>query len=65
MGGEDAITVEGGEEGGVAGEEREGVGDRRMLEEGRTDNEIHEYMVTRYGDFVLYRPPVKGVTLVT
>ena len=35
----------------------------RLLEQGRTDNEIHEYMVTRYGDFVLYRPPVKGVTL--
>ncbi len=35
----------------------------RLLEQGRTDSEIHEYMVTRYGDFVLYRPPVKGVTL--
>ena len=35
----------------------------RLLSEGRTDHEILDYMVTRYGDFVLYRPPVKGVTL--
>lgn len=28
----------------------------RLLEEGRSDKEIVEYMVARYGDFILYRP---------
>ena len=36
---------------------------RGMIQEGRSDNEILEFMVTRYGDFVLYRPPVKAITL--
>jgi len=36
----------------------------RMITEGRTDPEIKEYMVNRYGDFVLYRPPVQKNTLV-
>lgn len=36
----------------------------RLLKEGKTDSEIKQYMVDRYGDFVLYRPPVKGNTLV-
>ncbi|HHV47492.1 MAG TPA: cytochrome c-type biogenesis protein CcmH [Rhodocyclaceae bacterium] len=36
---------------------------RGMIHEGRSDNEILEFMVTRYGDFVLYRPPVKAITL--
>jgi cytochrome c-type biogenesis protein CcmH len=30
---------------------------------GRSDDEILGYMVARYGDFVLYQPPVKGTTL--
>lgn len=36
---------------------------RRMLREGATDAAIIDYMVARYGDFVLYRPPVKSTTL--
>ncbi|MDR1994494.1 cytochrome c-type biogenesis protein CcmH [Azonexus sp.] len=36
---------------------------RGMIHDGRSDNEIIDFMVARYGDFVLYRPPVKGVTL--
>ncbi|HEX6735062.1 MAG TPA: cytochrome c-type biogenesis protein [Azonexus sp.] len=36
---------------------------RGMIHDGRTDGEIIDFMVARYGDFVLYRPPVKGVTL--
>jgi cytochrome c-type biogenesis protein CcmH len=36
---------------------------RTMIKAGKTDNEIVDFMVTRYGDFVLYRPPVKGITL--
>jgi cytochrome c-type biogenesis protein CcmH len=36
---------------------------RAMIKDGKTDKEIVDFMVTRYGDFVLYRPPVKGITL--
>ena len=36
---------------------------RSMIQAGKTDKEIIDFMVTRYGDFVLYRPPVKGITL--
>ena len=34
-----------------------------MMQAGRTDEEIKEFMVARYGDFVLYRPPMQGNTL--
>lgn len=34
----------------------------KMLREGRSDKEILDFMVTRYGDFVLYRPPFKAST---
>jgi len=37
---------------------------RDMLRQGRTDAEINRYMTDRYGDFVLYRPPVKPATWV-
>jgi cytochrome c-type biogenesis protein CcmH len=36
---------------------------RRLLGEGKTDTEIYDFLVTRYGDFVLYRPRMKGKTL--
>ncbi len=36
---------------------------REQIKAGRSDDEIRKYMVDRYGDFVLYRPPVKGSTL--
>ncbi|AOS97619.1 Cytochrome c-type biogenesis protein CcmH precursor [Microbulbifer aggregans] len=36
---------------------------RRLLEEGFSDAEITEYMVARYGDFVLYRPPLQRNTV--
>lgn len=35
----------------------------RMLEEGKGDDEIVDYLVARYGDFVRYKPPVNGRTL--
>ena len=35
---------------------------RTLIKAGRTDQEIREFMVSRYGDFVLYRPPVKPTT---
>jgi len=34
----------------------------KMLNEGKTKAEIADFMVARYGDFVLYRPPVKSST---
>ncbi len=34
-----------------------------QIKAGRTDTEIVDFMVTRYGDFVLYRPPFKATTL--
>ncbi|MEP6658058.1 MAG: cytochrome c-type biogenesis protein [Betaproteobacteria bacterium] len=37
---------------------------REQIAAGRTDDEIIAYMVERYGDFVLYRPPLKATTLV-
>ena len=36
---------------------------RGMIKEGKSDKDIIDFMVVRYGDFVLYRPPVKGITL--
>jgi cytochrome c-type biogenesis protein CcmH len=35
---------------------------RTLIKAGKTDAEIREFMVARYGDFVLYRPPVKPTT---
>ncbi|MFQ5549349.1 MAG: cytochrome c-type biogenesis protein CcmH [Woeseia sp.] len=37
---------------------------RRLMVEGKTDAEIFDFLVTRYGDFVLYRPRMGGKTLV-
>lgn len=34
-----------------------------MIQDGRSDQEIRNFMVERYGDFVLYRPPVASHTL--
>ena len=34
-----------------------------MIQAGRSDEEIKQYMVDRYGQFVLYRPPMAGVAL--
>ena len=36
---------------------------KEMLEAGRSDDEIRKFLVDRYGDFVLYRPPVAGNSL--
>jgi cytochrome c-type biogenesis protein CcmH len=33
-----------------------------MVQEGKSDAEIVEFLVARYGDFVLYKPPVKPST---
>lgn len=36
---------------------------REQIAQGRSDAEIVSFMVQRYGDFVLYKPPVKATTL--
>jgi cytochrome c-type biogenesis protein CcmH len=35
---------------------------RTQIAQGRSDSQIRDYMVERYGDFVLYRPPLKATT---
>jgi cytochrome c-type biogenesis protein CcmH len=35
---------------------------REMATKGMSDKEIVDYLVARYGDFVLYRPPLKMTT---
>lgn len=35
---------------------------RTLIKQGKTDAEIREFMVSRYGDFVLYRPRVSPMT---
>lgn len=35
---------------------------RTLIAQGKTDKEILDFMVARYGDFVRYRPPVKPTT---
>lgn len=35
-----------------------------MLSQGKTEDEIVDFMVQRYGDYVLYRPPFKPLTWV-
>ena len=36
---------------------------REQIQAGKSDAEIRTYMVDRYGDFVLYRTPLKATTL--
>jgi cytochrome c-type biogenesis protein CcmH len=36
---------------------------REQLKTGRTDRQILDFMVERYGDFVLYKPPMKATTI--
>ena len=36
---------------------------RTMIKSGKNNSEIMDFMVSRYGDFVRYRPPLKGTTL--
>jgi cytochrome c-type biogenesis protein CcmH len=36
---------------------------RLKLSQGQSERQILDFMVERYGDFVLYRPPVKSTTL--
>jgi cytochrome c-type biogenesis protein CcmH len=36
---------------------------REQFRQGRNEQEVISFMVQRYGDFVLYRPPLKATTL--
>ncbi len=51
----------------LAGSNAELAGDLRkevyqMMAQGQSDEQIIDFLVTRYGDFVLYNPPVKPST---
>ena len=35
---------------------------RSLIKSGKSDDDIKKYLVDRYGDFVLYRPPLKPLT---
>ena len=35
---------------------------RERMREGKSDKEVVDFLVERYGDFVLYRPPLKTTT---
>jgi cytochrome c-type biogenesis protein CcmH len=37
---------------------------REMLKRDMTDDQVRRYMTDRYGDFILYRPPLKATTAV-
>ena len=36
---------------------------RERMREGNSDAQVVDYLVARYGDFVLYRPPLKATTV--
>ena len=36
---------------------------REQLRAGRSEQQVIDYMTERYGDFVLYRPPLKSTTV--
>jgi cytochrome c-type biogenesis protein CcmH len=35
----------------------------QMVKLGRNDNEIRQYLTLRYGDFILFKPPIKSLTV--
>jgi cytochrome c-type biogenesis protein CcmH len=45
---------------GLAGDLRQEV--REMLAKGQSDQQVRDFMTQRYGDFILYRPPVRSTT---
>jgi cytochrome c-type biogenesis protein CcmH len=34
-----------------------------LIRQGKSDAEVIDYMTARYGDFVLYRPPLRATTM--
>ncbi|SDY37172.1 cytochrome c-type biogenesis protein CcmH [Allochromatium warmingii] len=51
-----------GSQAGVAQDLRKEV--YRLMQEGKSRQEVIDFLVARYGDFVLYEPPLKASTLV-
>lgn len=35
-----------------------------LMMQGKSDDEIRAYLIERYGDFITYKPPVRGSTMV-
>lgn len=35
----------------------------QLVKDGKSDSEINDYLTSRYGDFILFKPPVKAVTV--
>lgn len=35
----------------------------QLVKDDKSDTEIIDYLTARYGDFILFKPPVKGVTI--
>jgi cytochrome c-type biogenesis protein CcmH len=35
---------------------------RELMKDGKTDQEVLDFLTSRYGDFVLFRPPFKPLT---
>lgn len=35
---------------------------RELVQQGKTNQEVKDYLVQRYGDFILYRPPFTSMT---
>jgi cytochrome c-type biogenesis protein CcmH len=44
----------------LAGDMRQEI--RELMKAGKTDQEVLDFLTSRYGDFVLFRPPFKPVT---
>lgn len=44
----------------LAGDMRQEI--RELMKDGKTDQEVLGFLTSRYGDFVLFRPPFKPVT---
>lgn len=44
----------------LAGDMRKEI--RELMKDGKTDQQVVEFLTTRYGDFVLFRPPFKPLT---
>ncbi len=36
----------------------------KMMQEGKSDDDVRDFLVARYGDFVLYEPPIKPSTYI-
>lgn len=34
----------------------------QLVQQGKTDTEINDYLTARYGDFILFKPPMKAIT---